>query len=618
MNLTRIEKKRMVTGFINVLFQLSLILLLMMLLVKGFNLGISVNLPFIFGVLGVLVILILLSNMWLITVIRRDKLLLITEIDELLKPVSYEELNPLRECYQKKLDEINHLKLKYDEENHASNEVYQDLKKNQLILRTTNSEYKVKEDRMCKLTDGFSLISNSLPSHVWLTDYQGKLIFINESVKGKIDSSNSRDNLEIYDLLDISSIQFDLFRRRNFQSIDIHFKNNLVTNGKNTRIFYDESIKRILFIAAISNQENQMNKTYLKKSRDLHFVNEISKIISGQNSIETTLQDAIDRIAFLGNYNSCSIRLINDNNELEIKALGGYSNEFVMKNKKNATNSHLGFSFKNNRIVILNDISQMLFAEADIENVLKHNKRVLYIPLTNYNKTLGVLAIVSDNKFDEDSIQLLESISINVTIALEKILLYDRLKSNYFKTVEAFVTATDIKTDRFNGHSRRVAEICKLIAEKLYLSPNEVDEIYMAGLLHDVGKLAFSDHSLDYYYDIDNHGSIGRRMVEKVGLTKDILEGIEFHHINYDLSNCKIEGLNEQPYYAQIIRIANDFDLYMNYESTEPNAPIFIKENHHLAGRVYSSQFLRILNDIIENHSDELSRIYSSEGHYEA
>ena len=618
MNLTRLEKRRLLIGFSSVLFQLSLILFLTLLLVNGFNLSISISFPAILGVTMVLMILMLFSNVWLISVIRRDKSFLIIDIDELSKPVPFEELSPLRECYKEKLDKINLLKRNFEEENHTSNEVYQDLKKNQLILRTTNSEYKIKEDRMSKLSDGFSKISNSLPSHVWLTDYQGNLIFLNESVKQKIDLPILNDNLEIYDLLDISSIQFDLFRRRNFQSIDMHFKNNNVTNGKNARIFYDESIKRILFIAAISNQDNLMNKTYLKKSRDLHFVNEISKIISGQNSIETTLQDAIDRIAFLGNYNSCSIRLVNDNNELEIKALGGYSHEFVMKNKKNPTNSHLGFSFKNNRIVILNDISQMLFEEADIENVLNHNKRVLYIPLTNYNKTLGVLAIVSDNKFDEDSIQLLESISINVTIALEKILLYDRLKSNYFKTVEAFVTATDIKSDRFNGHSRRVADICKLIAEKLYLSPNEVDEIYMAGLLHDVGKLAFSDHSLDYYYDIDNHGSIGRRMVEKVGLTKDILEGIEFHHINYDLSNCKIDGLNEQPYYAQIIRIANDFDLYMNYESTEPNAPMFIKENQHLAGTVYSSQFLRIMNDIIENHSDELSRIYSSEGQYEA
>lgn len=618
MNLTRLEKKRLVNGLMNVLFQLSLIIILTLLLIKGFNLGVSVSLPTALGVVIVLVILMLFSNIWLITVIRRDKSFLITAIDDLLKPVPFEELIPLRACYTDKIEKINQLKLNYEEESHTSNEVYQDLKRNQLILRTTNIEYKLKEDRLIKLRDGFSKISNSLPSHVWLTDYQGNLVFLNESLRQKLNNQISNDNLEIYDLLDISSIQFDLFRRRNFQSIDMHFKNNQVTNGKNARIFYDESIKRILFIAAITNQDNLMNKTYLKKSRDLHFVNEISKIISGQNSIETTLQDAIDRIAFLGNYNSCSIRLVNDNNELEIKALGGYSNEFVMKNKKNPTNSHLGFSFKNNRIVILNDISQMLFDEPDIENVLNHNKRVLYIPLTNYNKTLGVLAIVSDNKFDEDSIQLLESISINVTIALEKILLYDRLKSNYFKTVEAFVTATDIKSERFNGHSRRVAEISKLIAEKLYLSPNEIDEIYMAGLLHDVGKLAFSDHSLDYYYDIDSHGSIGRRMVEKVGLTKDILEGIEFHHVNYDLSNCKIDGINEQPYYAQIIRIANDFDLYMNYESTEQNAPMFIKENQHLAGTVYSSQFIRIMNDIIENHSDELSRIYSSEGQYEA
>ena len=252
----------------------------------------------------------------------------------------------------------------------------------------------------------------------------------------------------------------------------------------------------------------------------------------------------------------------------------------------------------------------MLFEDSHIKNVILNNRKVAYIPLTNYNKNLGVMAIVSDYNFDSESIILLESISIYVTIALEKILLYDRLKSNYFKTVEAFVTATDIKSERFNGHSRRVALICKMIAEKLYLNSGEVDEIYMAGLLHDVGKLSFSDNSLDYYFDIDQHGSIGRKMVERVGLKKDILDGIEYHHLNFDLSNSKNTNVNEQPYYAQIIRIANDFDLYMNYDTTNINLPNFIEDMKPLVGSVYSSQFMRIMQDILVNNKEKLYKIY--------
>ena len=223
------------------------------------------------------------------------------------------------------------------------------------------------------------------------------------------------------------------------------------------------------------------------------------------------------------------------------------------------------------------------------------------------------MSILSDYDFDSESLILLDSISINVTIALEKILLYEQLKSNYFKTVEAFVTASEIKSDKYSGHSRRVAQICRIIAEKLYLNAKEVDEIYMAGLLHDVGKLAFSDNSLDYYFDIDNHGAIGKTMVERVGLTKDILEGIEFHHMNFDLKNSKDPTINEQPYYAQIIRIANDFDLYMNYETTNIAKPSFVEDMKDLIGTAYSPQFMRIIADILENESSLLLSIYQNE-----
>ena len=121
----------------------------------------------------------------------------------------------------------------------------------------------------------------------------------------------------------------------------------------------------------------------------------------------------------------------------------------------------------------------------------------------------------------------------------------------------------------------------------------------MAGLLHDVGKLAFSDHSVEYYFDVEDHGHIGRKMVEGVGLTSDILEGIEYHHMNYDLTNNKNQKLTEQPYYAQIIRIANDFDMFMNDEGTEKYNLSFIDKMHYYIGTTYSPQFMRIFKEIL-------------------
>ena len=613
MKLSQFEKKILKSILLFSFSSIVLSNLALYIIISNTTLAInSQHIKTIITVVLALFLLLAISSYWMMKIIRRDKASMYSLLGVDSSDVTITEFDELNNIYLEKLKSINLLNQKYNEQKEALRKLHAAVSRAQYNYKEMNNELNAKKNELEGLKEFFKKASEKFASMIWITDYQGNIIYTNDLTNKNLDGKKE-DLSTIFDILDISTVQFDLFRKRNFQSMLFHFVGGKKANGRNLRIFNKESIKYILFLSATSNQESIMNRTYLKKSRDLHFINEISKIISGQITIDTTLQDAIEKIAFLGNYNSCSIRLINESDELELKAVSGYSKEFVMRNHVPVANSHIGYAFNENKIVILNTLEDMLFEDSHIKNVILNNRKVAYIPLTNYNKNLGVMAIVSDYNFDSESIILLESISINVTIALEKILLYDRLKSNYFKTVEAFVTATDIKSERFNGHSRRVALICKMIAEKLYLNSGEVDEIYMAGLLHDVGKLSFSDNSLDYYFDIDQHGSIGRKMVERVGLKKDILDGIEYHHLNFDLSNSKNTNVNEQPYYAQIIRIANDFDLYMNYDTTNINLPNFIEDMKPLVGSVYSSQFMRIMQDILVNNKEKLYKIYQNE-----
>lgn len=524
----------------------------------------------------------------------------------------YEEYQLITKTYQLKMDELSKLKESYFKSKENSDRYEQMLITKLNVVKALDGSEKSLKALNTLLNDFFEKVSERINRMIWITDYDGNVIYINELVTKHM---GSRDMIQrIYDIMDISKDQFELFRARDFENIKYYLKQMPPLNGKSFRIFSGESLKYILFMSSVTNQEKKMTLNYLKKSRDLHFINEISKIISGEIAIDSTLQDALDKIAFLGNFTACTIRLINEKEELEVKAKSGYSDAYFIDKKLKTAHSHIGYAFNENKIITINGIKDTLFDDHLIKSVLENGKKIAFIPLTNYDRNLGVMSIVSDYDFDHDTMILLESISINVTIALEKILLYDQLKSNYFKTVEAFVTASEIKSERVKGHSRRVAEICKIIAEKLYLSATEVDEIYMAGLLHDVGKLAFSDHSIEYYFDVEDHGRLGRKMVEGVGLTNDILEGIEHHHMNYDLTNNKSTFLTEQPYYAQIIRLANDFDLYMHDEGTDKLKPQFIEKMSYFIGNAYSPQFMRILNEILSDPENAVLNIYKYEG----
>ena len=542
---------------------------------------------------------------FILHVMRQDRIKLLDKVgldgqDHLLT-----EMKLLSETYASKVadvvafrDRCETLKQNLLIKENESKQVYINYKSTLDTNQSLQNEHSI-------LVEFYEKVSDKLNALIWITDYHGNILFKNSLLVKKFGLDS--DSSTVYDVLNLSNDQFELFRKRNFNHILLHLRDGNSVSGRNMRIFDGESMKYIIFMSETSNQEKVMNRSYLKKSRDLHFINEISKIISGQITVDTTLQDAIEKIAFLGNFDSCSLRLLNDQNMLELKALSGYSHDFVLDKQIETAHSHLGFAFNENKILMINQYSDMLFEDAAVKSILDANRKIAYIPLTNYNKTMGIMSVLSDYYFDSESLILLESISINVTIALEKILLYEQLKTNYFKTVEAFVTASEIKSEKFSGHSRRVAQICKIIAELLYLDSSEVDKIYMAGLLHDVGKLAFSEQRNDDYEDYDNHGEIGRKMVEGVGLSEDILLGIEQHHLDF---KSEQNTRAEQSYYAQIIRIANDFDLYMQEEFTLNQEPKFSSNMKSLSGTVYSPQFIKILDELVSTKNKALLSLY--------
>lgn len=595
------------------LLKLTLIYLPFLALVGLTMYGFEFSIDMIVRVIGSSFIIFAVGCFLIIKVVNNDfdKLYdLLGHVDNLLPFLEWESINGVYGEHVRRINRSSkEFEIKKTHYEYLKNEVLK-----QRIHKNQKAESLISLEQTIKIHEEFfQSVSDRLASMVWVVDYYGNVMYTNWTLNNTLSRmSGNKSVSNIYDIMGISMDQFEMFRKRDFDNIQLSIKGLNAVLGKSTRIFEGQVIKMIMFISEISNQDRVQMRNYLKKSRDLHFINEVSNIISGQVLIENTLQEAIDKIAFLGNFNSCTIRLINNNNELVIKALGGYSKEFVLEGSVPTLNSHIGYAFNENKIIMLNTLEDLLFEDPAIKNVLTHSKGIAYIPLSNYNRNLGVLSIVSDYVLDNETIVLLESISINVTIALEKILLFEKLKSDYFKTVEAFVTATEVQSKSFSGHSRRVAEICKRIAEKLYLSSTEIDEVYMAGLLHDIGKLA-SDGSSSENTRKDNHGETGRKMIDNVGLKKDILDGIEFHHLNYDLSNCAEHALNmtEQPYYAQMIRLANDFDYYMMAQNNEKN--IFVDHMASYIGSYYSPQFISILNHIIMNDYDWLNNMYQNE-----
>ena len=125
--------------------------------------------------------------------------------------------------------------------------------------------------------------------------------------------------------------------------------------------------------------------------------------------------------------------------------------------------------------------------------------------------------------------------------------------------------------DRYTlNHNQRVADYATRMASRLDLPPREVENIRMGGLLHDIGKIVFSQKlfdndsetlTADMRSEIQRHPLTGMSLLKAVHVPDPVLECVYFHHERWDGTGypCGLKS-DEIPLGARIISVADCFD----------------------------------------------------------
>lgn len=158
----------------------------------------------------------------------------------------------------------------------------------------------------------------------------------------------------------------------------------------------------------------------------------------------------------------------------------------------------------------------------------------------------------------------------------------EQLKNFIKHTAFSLATAIDAKDTYTNGHSSRVAEYSRMIAARLGYSKSKQDEIYMMGLLHDVGKIGVPDEVInkttklsDEEFDlIKKHPIIGYEILSKITEDPKLAIGARCHHERFDGGGYP-DGIagNEIPEEARIITVADSYDAMTSNRSYRKYMP---------------------------------------------
>ncbi len=175
--------------------------------------------------------------------------------------------------------------------------------------------------------------------------------------------------------------------------------------------------------------------------------------------------------------------------------------------------------------------------------------------------------------FDSTDIKLFASVAGGCAVFIENGRLFNDLKELFVGSLRALTSSIDAKDPYTRGHSERVALIARWIAERLAerepLDAEQIHQIYLSGLLHDIGKIGINESVLckngrltpEERTVIQKHPTIGANILRGINQMRDIVPGVLCHHERMDGKGYP-NGVPGQaiPLSAKIIGVADTFD----------------------------------------------------------
>jgi response regulator RpfG family c-di-GMP phosphodiesterase len=154
------------------------------------------------------------------------------------------------------------------------------------------------------------------------------------------------------------------------------------------------------------------------------------------------------------------------------------------------------------------------------------------------------------------------------TVELRKA--HDKVKTSFLTSIKVFANLIELRGSNLAGHSRRVADLARKIANRMGLSPAESQDVFLAGLLHDIGKIGLPDLLLvkpvpqmtgDELGLYRKHPIKGEQSVMALEELRGAARIVRSHHERFDGQGYP-DGLvgTSIPVGARILCVANDYD----------------------------------------------------------
>ncbi|MEA3290012.1 MAG: HD domain-containing protein [Campylobacterota bacterium] len=359
---------------------------------------------------------------------------------------------------------------------------------------------------------------------------------------------------------------------------------------------FNQNLEQKVKDEVAKNMENELEyskkiESHLDKERYLRTimstVSDINQYLITQESLEELLQITCERFVKQHHYQFCYIGLLEKGSLVKnyFSKDNSFAKEFMSivdsSSKDKFSNCPVKNSIEKNHEVIINDV-----VTYDIDDSYRDWAKsgdftsLVSFPLKkdSSSEVFGVIVVFSTRKegFEIEEISMLEELSGDIGFAVnsfrqrdEIVNLHNKMMQNYEETILGFVKMIEQRDPYTAGHTARVANYSKMIAIEMGYEQDDIDKLYKASILHDIGKISTPDsvllkpsrlNALEYEL-IQEHVSVGYEMLKSIEFYKDLADVMHYHHEHYDGTGYPLGLKGEDiPPLSAIMAVADAFD----------------------------------------------------------
>ncbi len=310
---------------------------------------------------------------------------------------------------------------------------------------------------------------------------------------------------------------------------------------------------------------------------------------------------------------SCNIEIINSFIQTVPFIFEGIQSEIereheMLKNIFEQTNDGIFYLDKSGNIIVVNSSGEKMYRKITGEKLGRKIEKIGNIEITNRK---GNEIIEVNGEDYEISIQRIlqknnEFIFLHIRDITEIIKSKEKVENTLLETVEALIKTVEMKDPYTVGHQRNVAKLVKAICEELGFDEEKIRWMYVAGLIHDIGKIRVPSEILvkpgklseEEFNIIKEHPKSGYDILKHIDFPCPVAEIIYQHHERLDGSGYP-RGLKngEILFEARILAVADVVEAITSFRPYRPPLGVDFALSHiqENKGKLYDEKVVDVV-----------------------